>query len=320
MDDWRRKLERRNRTRAGWRRPPGSQIKPGTWVKIALIIGAAIIAIWVVSRDSVIDLHDQEASLSATPEMPSPDGYELYRRAAYDQAYQQLTPLAERGDGEAQCRVGKILLKGLGGHAIDQINGIKWLDLCMRDPDVEDDWEARDLTDDTIKTAGWDIVGEGRYRSFQWQQADINTQNGEPGMASEFLLRDLETLDGEDAFALGDQFNNGLDMPVDYEKALRCFLRAAEFDVTDAIFNVGLAYYVGKGVKADPVEASRWLKIASGNGFAKAASLLGVMALRGHGMEQDTDKALAYLTRAEELGDADASLIKEAIAQGSTPR
>lgn len=320
MDEWRRKLERRNRARAAWHRPPAPPVKIDTWVKAALVIGAIVVVAWFMNRDSVVSLHEVESALISPAATQIPDGYELYRLEDYDQAYELLAPLAERGDGEAQCRIGKILLKGLGGHAIDQIEGIKWLDLCMRDPEVEDDWEARDLTDDVINTVGWDVVGEGRHRAFQWQQADINSQNGEPGMASEFVLRDLETLGGEEAFALGSRLNDGLDMPVDYEKALRCFHRAAEFNVTDAIFNIGVAYYAGKGVKADPVVAKRWLQIAADGGFAKAASLLGVMAARGHGGEKDVDLALKYLQRAIELGDSDAQMLHEGISAGAEPR
>jgi TPR repeat protein len=82
------------------------------------------------------------------------------------------------------------------------------------------------------------------------------------------------------------------------------------------MYNVGLAYYVGKGVKSDPFEAKRWLDKAADAGFAHAALLLGAMAARGHGMPANVETALAYLDRADELGDPDARKIREAVAAG----
>jgi TPR repeat protein len=322
MDDWRRKLERRSRARAGWHRTQASSATAEKWVKVAAGILVAIFVVWLVGHDSVVNLHDQEPTMPASSDTDAraTDGYELYRRAAYDQAFEQLLPLADRGDGQAQCLAGKILAQGLGSIAADRIEGIKWLDLCIRNPDYEGDDEARDLIDNIINTAGWDIVGEGKYRAFQWQQADINTQNGEPGSASERVLRDLGTMDGDAAFALGADLNNGNNLPVDYAKALECFRRATEFNIPEAAFNLGVSYYAGKGVKAEPKEARHWLQIAADGGFAKAATLLGIMSARGHGTAQDIAASFAYLAQAAKLGDPDAALIKEAIAQGSIPR
>lgn len=322
MDEWRRKLTRRNRARAGWHRPQASSMTPEKWAKIAIALGVVIIALWFFSRESVVILRDQEmpAVSNGTSSDEPADGFQLYAQEKYGAAFRSLQPLADRGDGRAQCLVGKMLAQELGGHSVDRIEATKWLDLCIRNPDFEGDDAARDLLDNIIQTAGWDVVGEGKYRAFQWQQADINTRNGEPGSASEFALRDLGTLGGDDAFALGADLNNGNNMPVDYEKALQCFRRAADFDIPEAAFNIGLAYYAGKGVKADPKEARHWLRIAADSGFAQAATLLGVMAARGHGTEQDIDAALAYLQLGAKLGDPDAPLLKEAVAQGSIPK
>lgn len=322
MDEWRRKLERRNRACAHLHRPKPPPVLPTKGMTIAAIAAVAATAIWLFGHNSIVRLADRTDTSEATTVTRQLDGYDLYAAGQYGAAFKLLLPLAEQGDGEAQCRTGKILLKGLGGYSVDQVEGIKWLDLCMRSPEVEDDedWKARELTDEAISQLGWEIVGEGRYRAFQWQQAGTNTRNGEPGMASEWVLRNLESLDGNAAFALGVDLNEGNTLPVDYEKALRCFQHAAAAGIPVASFNVGLAYYAGKGVKADPVEAIRWLKIANDGGYARAAVLLGVMAARGHGMPQDIDSALAFLKRAGDLGDPDAAAIHEEVAGGGIPR
>ncbi|MDY0871140.1 hypothetical protein [Dongia rigui] len=48
--------------------------------------------------------------------------------------------------------------------------------------------------------------------------------------------------------------------------------------------------------------------------------MLGVMAVRGHGMAQNVDTALAYLDRADALGDPQARFLREAVAAGVVPK
>jgi TPR repeat protein len=227
---------------------------------------------------------------------------------------------AEAGDTPSQCRAGKLLAQGTGDIAADPIEASKWLDLCIRHPDHERDDEARELMDDLIETAGWDMVGEGKYRAFQWQQRSLNAAREQAGTAGDSTLLDLAAMDGDAAFALGMKFNDGVDMPVDYEKALRCFERAAEVGIPEAAFNLGVAYYAGKGVKADPSQALDWFMEAIEGGFAKAATMMAIMAARGHGMDPDINLSLQTLKLAADLGDPQAPLIGLAIASGAIPQ
>jgi TPR repeat protein len=321
MDRWRRKVNKLNQAQT-------KDAKVAIWGKAALVLAVGA-AIWFLLQDRTQSLAEPTASetvAAADPGMSAGamsgaiEGFGLYYEQKFADALPLLLPLADAGSGHAQCAVGKILAQGLGSTAPDKVEGTKWLDLCMRAPDYEGDDDARDLMDQLTKTVGWDIVGEGKRRAFQWQQAKINTERHEPGSASELVLRELSTLDGNAAFALGTKLNDGTDSPVDYEKALRCFRRAAEFDIAEAHFNVAVAYYAGKGVKADPREALYRFKKAAEGGFAEAATMVGIMAARGDGMDPDIDMALAYLKQGADLGDPDAGLIREAVASGNIPQ
>lgn len=253
---------------------------------------------------------------------PAADGFALSDRGDYLAAAEILRPLAEGGDLRAQCRLGIALAKTAGNDRARQVEAVKWMDQCMRDPEHrynDEDIAARELTDKFIKEVGWDVVGEGRYRSFQYQQARLNFESGAPNGASGFLLSEIPSMGGDAAFWLGVDLYDGNNMPVDYEKGFLAFQRAVEFDIPEAAFNLGLAYYVGKGTKADPVQALHWLKIAAEGGFAQAATMAGIMLARGHGAPQDIDAALAYLQRGAELGDPDAALIAAAVAEGNIP-
>ncbi len=323
MDPWRRKQHGVNEAKRSRSSARATDLTIARWGKAALVC-AAIAAVWFLMRDDTLRLHEGEtavpASSLAADSATTADPYQLYLQQQYEAALPLLLPQAEAGFSLAQCMAGKILAEGRGGVAPDRIEAAKWLDLCTRDTNSEDDDEAREMLDSLIKTAGWDIVGEGKYRSFQWQQAYLNAEKDEPGSASELVLRDLGTMDGDAAFALGTKLNDGNNSPVDYEKALRCFKRAAEFDIAEAHFNVAVAYYAGKGVKADPREALNWFKKAAAGGFAEAATMVGVMAVRGHGMDSDIDMALTYLKRAADLGDPQAGLIRESVAAGNVPQ
>ncbi len=265
------------------------------------------------------------ASEISEPSVPSEAGEarRLFEAANFADALPLLLPLADAGDIDAQCMVGKILAEGRGGVTPDLVEGSKWLDLCGRDPrqdaDLKDD-EAADILDRLIREVGWDVVGEGKYLGFQWQQAFLNSLHDEPGSAAERVLRDLPTLSPTEAFELGADLNNGRSYPIDYAKAFDAFRHAADGGLTEAIFNVGLSYYVGKGVKPDPFEARRWLDRAADAGYAEAAFMLGVMAVRGHGMEANVGTALAYLDRADKLGHPQASMLREAVAAGVVPK
>jgi len=317
MDPWRRNLNRLNQTRT-------ADAHVATWGKIALALGACA-AVWFLLQDHTerLDEMQTEPTVVASDAPQSEDAKSLFDQGKFAEALELALPLAESGNVAAQCMAGKILTEGRGGVAVDQIEGAKWLDLCIRDPAMDpetSDDEAREMLDRLITEAGWDVVGEGKYRAFQWQQASWNMEAGDPGSASEAVLRDLPNLSAKDAFKLGVDLNNGQTLPVDFAKALEAFKHAAEGGLTEANFNVGLAYYVGKGVKADPYEARQWLNRAVDGGFAKAAMMLAVMALRGHGMAPDKDMSLAYLDRADELGDPQARLMREAIVAGVVPK
>ncbi len=321
MDDWRRKLQQlneRERHRSFFARPAG-------WV---LGVGILLLALSLILPENPLVSPKEGAMPQSDPDTtpfaatPAPDGFDLYDRGDYLGATDLLRPLAEGGNLRAQCQLGIALARTAGNDRARQVEAVKWMDQCMRDPEHRYDAEdtaSRELTDKLIKEVGWDVVGEGRYRSFQFQQARLNLESGAPNGASGFLLSEIPSMGGNAAFQLGADLYNGNNMPVDFEKGFLAFQRAVEFDIPDAAYNLGLAYYVGKGIKADPVQALHWLKIAAEGGFARAATLAGIMLARGHGAPQDIDAALVYLQRGAELGDADAALIAEAVADGNIP-
>lgn len=244
-------------------------------------------------------------------------GITYYQRGAYVQAYIYLLPLAESGDGTAQCLVGAMLAMEPAGLPKSAINAVKWLDIGSRCPDTRDDQEIREIYHGLMGRLDWHTIGEGRYRAFRWQQEHLNAEYGDPPEASPDRLRGLDAMAVEEAVDLGFALNEGKGGPLDYEKAFTCFRHAATFDHPGAVFNVGLSYYIGKGIRGDAQQAVRWLGRAADLGYARAALMLAIMTVRGHGVPADREGAQIHFARAVELGDPDAALMAEAVAQGS---
>nr|WP_298686806.1 tetratricopeptide repeat protein [uncultured Dongia sp.] len=231
-----------------------------------------------------------------------------------EQELRHLLPLAAKWDGDAQYRAGQILAQGLGGVAVDLLEAVKWTDLAAR----KYHHSAAVALQAMIDHWGWDVVGEGKRRAFRWQQELYNAEDGWPADApDEFLAFMRADASPGTGLAFGTKLNNRDGGPSDYEKAFRFFRFGAERDgCAECAHRVGNAYYLGKGVKADPIQAHVWLMPIAKNGHAGANLLLGLMAARGHGVARDTTAALHLLQRAEQAGETDAAILIRAINDG----
>jgi TPR repeat protein len=239
-----------------------------------------------------------------------------YGCSKYAQELRRLLPAANDWDAEAQYRAGQILAEGFGSVPLDLFEGAKWIDLAAR----KSHEAAVEAQQRMIDTHGWDVVGEGKRRGFRWQQELYNAEAGWPPEAPEEIMTCVDEQSPIGArYAFGSFLNDGDKMPFDYEKSFRFFLLGAELDdCMHCTFNVGHAYHCGKGIKADPVQATRWLTIASNRRYAKATFLLAIMAMRGHGIAKDKDVALGLFREAEQQGHPDATRVIAAIHGGAT--
>jgi TPR repeat protein len=88
------------------------------------------------------------------------------------------------------------------------------------------------------------------------------------------------------------------------DKAIFYLKEAGKRDQPRAAANLGALYATGQmaGIAKDLTQSVQWYKRAADLGMGRAAAALGVMALRGEGMDKDPQAAKAYLERAEKLG------------------
>ena len=86
------------------------------------------------------------------------------------------------------------------------------------------------------------------------------------------------------------------------------YLKAAEFDETEAQFNLGYALYNGEGIKQDYPSAVMWFKRAASKQYPKAEYNLAFCYMYGKGVPCDYEKAQQLLIASANHGFADAQI------------
>ena len=89
----------------------------------------------------------------------------------------------------------------------------------------------------------------------------------------------------------------------DFATALKEWKPLAEQGNAAAQYNLGVAYYKGKGVTQDYAEAVKWYRKAAEQGYADAQNNLGLMCYNGEGVLQDTIAAHMWFNIAAANGN-----------------
>ena len=152
------------------------------------------------------------------------------------------------------------------------------------------------------------------------------------------LRKKAEQGDAAAQFELGDAYFLGQGIDLDYDSAIKWYMKSAEQGNADAEFALGFAhtlgagvgnaaaqnsmgcsYYWGQGVEQDYTEAVKWLRMAADQGKGIALFNLGNAYAEGHGVERDYRKALSLYEAALDKGTMIArgriQTVKELIAE-----
>jgi TPR repeat protein len=124
-----------------------------------------------------------------------------------------------------------------------------------------------------------------------------------------------ESGDADSQFGMGLLYSEGIVVPMDDIQALSWFSRAAEQGHGEAQYKLGVMHANGWGVPMDEAEAMNWYKLAAENGVTAAQVSLGTMYQNGFSVEQDKIAALKWFTIAVKLGDGDAAVHQEYLAE-----
>lgn len=114
----------------------------------------------------------------------------------------------------------------------------------------------------------------------------------------------VQKSDAEAQYELGLRYQEGDGVPMDKEKAVACFRRAAEQGNAAAQNRMGIAYSTGDGVPTNSVEAVKWYRRAAEQGDVDGEHRLGIMYEIGEGVDKDDTESVKWIRKAAEQGDA----------------
>lgn len=90
----------------------------------------------------------------------------------------------------------------------------------------------------------------------------------------------------------------------DFAGAFEWCQRAADGNLAWAQYNLGLMYIKGEGVNRSEAEAAHWYRLAAGQGFVDAQQRLADLYYVGQGMSRNYTQAAVWYRRAAEQGNA----------------
>ncbi|QJQ06359.1 sel1 repeat family protein [Undibacterium piscinae] len=119
--------------------------------------------------------------------------------------------------------------------------------------------------------------------------------------------------------SLADDFTDGVELYADqeYSAAAKSFKKAADKGNPEAQFNLGLMYLKGEGVEQDYPEAMALFRQSAEQGNARAQLNLARMYAKGHGVVASYAKALPWFKKSAEQGYADAQYTRSAVLTGT---
>ena len=169
------------------------------------------------------------------------EGYEALIRKDYATAIKEYRPLAERGNAEAQYRIGRMYEFGQG-YAQDKAQGIAWIRkaAAQNHADAQQELGFIYATGDGVKQD--DVQAVAWFRKAA-TQGDATAQ-----------------------YNLGLLYAKGQGVEKDYAQAITWWRKSAAQGNADAQFKLGVVYHNGDGVAKDDVLALANATIAARNG------------------------------------------------------
>ena len=196
------------------------------------------------------------------------EGLDALRKGDYAVAAKELRPLADRGDAEAQYRVGLMYEFGKG-FAQDKAQMMVWLGKSAAQG------HAAAQTELGVIYATGDGVPQDDVKAVSWFRKAASQGNATA------------------QYNLGLLYAKGSGVRNDDAQAIAWFRKAAEQGQLNAQFKLGVAYENGEGVAKDDVLAYANYAIAARNGYKEAAQYRDDIAAKLDAAQIREGKALA---------------------------
>lgn len=242
----------------------------------------------------------------------------------------QTRAAAEKGDAEAQVKLGTGLFYGQGmpqnyeeaaawfRKAAEQGNaeGQNDLGLCLE--------RGRGVNKDLVQAASWFRKAADQGNSI----AQVNLALCyEKGMGVEKNSAETDrwyqkAADLGNSVAeneIGYRYDHGIGRPQNYAEAVNWFRKAAAQGNSIAEDNLGIYYENGKGIDRDLAEAVNWYRKAADQGNSRAQDNLSRMYEQGRGVQQDLVQAHVWANLAAGRGVDAARVRRDELSGKLTP-
>lgn len=210
------------------------------------------------------------------------------------ESFSQTKAQAEKGDAEAQLRLGALYASGIG-VARDLSKAAKW---HRKAAEQGLDRAEYQLGQDYAEGFG---VKPDRLEASRWYH-----RAAEQGLAEAQLALGL-------CYAKG-----GDDLEINGVEAAKWFRKAAEQSLPSAQFELGRCYLEGTGVTKDTTEGLNWTRLSAERGYAPAQDRLGQCYTKGEGVARDYVQAHKWLNLAAAQDDQRAMDIRVELAKIET--
>ena len=197
-----------------------------------------------------------------------------------ERAYQLYEQASENGSDYAAVKLGQCRRFGIGYAEDDELAFEQFTDAAENHVLVAYYWLGISY-----------FYGEGTLQNYGEALANFEISSSSVPRAYYFI---------------GELKRKGLGCRQDTRAAFESFLEAAEHGIAYAKTALGRAFYFGEGVKADYVEAVKWLELGVEEEDSEAMYLLGMCHIAGDGVPENRKVGLKLLHQSAGMGNGNA--------------
>ena len=190
--------------------------------------------------------------------------------------FAKLKSLADKGDTDAEVRLGRAYMGGAKGLPRDPAKACAYMEKAS--PRRAD---AMQLVGDCYRQGLGGVTDPVKAKSAYKVAADMGYPKSKCALGSMLIAEGAEA-----------------------PRGLALCKEAGQAGDAEAQVAVASAYRYGKGAKADAKEARRWLEMPTAQKYPPAMRMLGEMYARGEGGKKDPKKAVQVWVAADKAGDA----------------
>lgn len=228
---------------------------------------------WKMDED---DLHGAYGMISEYPA-----GMKRNAADSDKELFRKLLKQAKSGDADAQFRLGHAFVFGEDGAEENERHGVLWLKRSAQQGNADAE----------------NLLGYCCNHGFGIEENET--------LALRYYRKAAEKGHAEAAETIGRIYRRGIcGVEEDRKEAFKWYMIGAKAGRDESQFQIGFAYYFGKGVDEDESEAFEWFEKAAQQGHAEAQCRYAECFLLGNGVEKDLEKAREWYTKSAEQGEA----------------